>query len=118
MVRLAETVSDSVFHLLALAAAERTLEMTKDSEYPRVQEARRDTATGSRCTTWMRPWTRGSGATRSAGAPRRRAKTSLKSIMPPEKPTVDSGRPWERRYDHSRDSLDRNAAYTVAAYLA
>ena len=23
-----------------------------------------------------------------------------------------------RRYDHSRDSLDRNAAYTVAAYLA
>jgi integrase-like protein len=22
-----------------------------------------------------------------------------------------------RRYDHSRDSLDRNAAYTVAAYL-
>ena len=45
VVRLAETVSDSVFHLLlALAAAERTLEMTKDSEYPRVQEARRDTA--------------------------------------------------------------------------
>jgi site-specific recombinase XerD len=23
-----------------------------------------------------------------------------------------------RRYDHARDSLDRNAAYTVAAYLA
>ena len=23
-----------------------------------------------------------------------------------------------RRYDHSRDSLDRNAAYTVAVYLA
>jgi hypothetical protein len=23
-----------------------------------------------------------------------------------------------RRHDHSRDSLDRNAAYTVAAYLA
>ncbi len=23
-----------------------------------------------------------------------------------------------RRYDHSCDSLDRNAAYTVAAYLA
>ena len=23
-----------------------------------------------------------------------------------------------RRYDHSRDSLDRNPAYTVAAYLA
>jgi integrase/recombinase XerD len=23
-----------------------------------------------------------------------------------------------RRYDHSRDNLDRNAAYTVAAYLA
>jgi len=23
-----------------------------------------------------------------------------------------------RRYDHSRDGLDRNAAYTVAAYLA
>jgi hypothetical protein len=23
-----------------------------------------------------------------------------------------------RRYDHSRDRLDRNAAYTVAAYLA
>lgn len=23
-----------------------------------------------------------------------------------------------RRYDHSRDSLDRNAAYAVAAYLA
>ena len=23
-----------------------------------------------------------------------------------------------RRYDHSRDSLDRNAAYTVAGYLA
>ena len=23
-----------------------------------------------------------------------------------------------RRYDHSRDSLDRNAAYVVAAYLA
>jgi site-specific recombinase XerD len=23
-----------------------------------------------------------------------------------------------RRYDHSRDSLDRNTAYTVAAYLA
>jgi integrase/recombinase XerD len=23
-----------------------------------------------------------------------------------------------RRYDHSRDSLDRNAVYTVAAYLA
>ena len=23
-----------------------------------------------------------------------------------------------RRYDHYRDSLDRNAAYTVAAYLA
>ena len=23
-----------------------------------------------------------------------------------------------RRYDHSRDSPDRNAAYTVAAYLA
>jgi hypothetical protein len=22
-----------------------------------------------------------------------------------------------RRYDHSRDNLDRNAAYTVAAYL-
>ena len=23
-----------------------------------------------------------------------------------------------RRYDHARDSLDRNAAYAVAAYLA
>ena len=23
-----------------------------------------------------------------------------------------------RRYDHSRDSMDRNAAYAVAAYLA
>jgi integrase/recombinase XerD len=23
-----------------------------------------------------------------------------------------------RRYDHSRDSLERNTAYTVAAYLA
>jgi len=23
-----------------------------------------------------------------------------------------------RRYDHSRDNLDRNAAYNVAAYLA
>jgi integrase/recombinase XerD len=23
-----------------------------------------------------------------------------------------------RRYDHARDSLDRNAAFTVAAYLA
>jgi hypothetical protein len=23
-----------------------------------------------------------------------------------------------RRYEHSRDNLDRNAAYTVAAYLA
>ena len=23
-----------------------------------------------------------------------------------------------RRYDHTRDSLDRNAAYAVAAYLA
>jgi integrase len=23
-----------------------------------------------------------------------------------------------RRYDHSRDNLDRNAAYTVTAYLA
>lgn len=45
VVRLAETVSESVFRLLlALDGAERTVEMTKDSKYPRVHEARRDTA--------------------------------------------------------------------------
>ncbi len=42
---MAEEVSDAIYRLLlCLAAADRTVEMTKDSEYERVHEARRDTA--------------------------------------------------------------------------
>lgn len=43
---------------------------------------------------------------------RRRSLRDVQDYAGPKDPRIT------RRYDHSRDSLDRNAAYTVAAYLA
>jgi hypothetical protein len=63
--------------------------------------ARGSSSRRAACATWRSPspWTPGPSCATSRITPAARSRTT-------------------RRYDHTRDSLDRNAAYAVAAYLA